>query len=116
VFAKQVSITSLLICIYISVYMKFPKEGDKDNEVAEFIKSIPWFSNLTINEIAVILMSFYSNLFHLISSLSRRIDTNPVEQMKTNYQKFMKKTFTTHYLCEFLHARISPPEPEPLLV
>jgi len=65
--------------------MRFPKEGDKDNEIAELIKRIPWLSNLTINEVAVILMSFYSNLFHLILSISKRVDTNPVEDMKVKY-------------------------------
>ena len=88
--------------------MKFPKEGDRDNEIAEFINSLPFFHNLTINEISMILMMFYNNLFHLILSLSRQIDLNPIEDMKAKYQKFVKKTFTTHYLCEFIHSRQSP--------
>jgi hypothetical protein len=62
--------------------MSFPKEGDTDNEVAEFIKTIPYFENLTIYEVNMILMSFFSNFFHLISSLSRLIDVNPLENMK----------------------------------
>lgn len=31
VFAKQVTLTFLLIAMYVSVYMKMPKEGEKDN-------------------------------------------------------------------------------------
>jgi hypothetical protein len=96
--------------------MRFPKEGEKDNELAEIIRSIPLFKNLTINELSIILMSFYSNLFHLILSISKHIDTNPVEDMKSKYQKFMKKTFTAHYICEFLHSRISPPVPEQIIL
>lgn len=45
------SLSSLLISIYIAVYMKFPKDGDKDNEIAEFVNSLPYFKNLTINEV-----------------------------------------------------------------
>jgi len=109
VFAKQVSITSLLICIYLTIYMKFPKEGsDKDNDLVEFIRSIRFFDNLTINEVGILLMMFCNNLFHLILSLSKRIDLNPVEDMKAKYQRFMKKTFTSHFLCELIDTKAYP--------
>lgn len=65
VFAKQVSLTSLLIAIYITVYMKFPKEGDKDNELAELLNKIqiPHISNLAIFEVATLVQLTFSNLF-----------------------------------------------------
>ena len=85
--------------------MKFPKEGEKDNDLAEFIRSIRFFDNLTINEVSILLMMFFNNLFHLILSLSKRIDLNPVEDMKAKYQRFMKKTFTSHFLCEFIDTK-----------
>jgi hypothetical protein len=47
--------TSLLVAIYISVSMKFPKDGDKDNELAEIINKVPFFKNLTISEIVTTL-------------------------------------------------------------
>ena len=107
-FAKQVSITSLLICIYMTIYMKFPRESDKDNDLVEVIRSVRYFDNLTINEVSTLLMMFFSNLFHLILSLSKRIDLNPVEDMKTTCTRFIKKTFTAHYLCEFIDSRAYP--------
>jgi hypothetical protein len=93
--------------------MSFPKEGDTDNEVAEFVKSIPYFENLTIYEVNMILMSFFSNFFHLTSSLSRLIDVNPLENMKANNKRFGQKTFRTHYLCEFIKQRAFPDPPAP---
>lgn len=99
----------MLICIYLTIYMKFPKEGgDKDNDLAEFIRSIRFFDNLSINEVSTLLMLFFNNLFHLILSLSKRIDLNPVEDMKAKYQRFMKKTFTSHFLCEFIDTKAYP--------
>lgn len=53
------SLSSLLIAIYISVYMKFPKDGDKDNEIAELVNKIPVFDKLTIFE--VVSFTLYSN-------------------------------------------------------
>ena len=89
--------------------MKFPKEGgDKDNDLVELIRSIRFFDNLTINEVGILLMMFCNNLFHLILSLSKRIDLNPVEDMKAKYQRFMKKTFTSHFLCELIDTKAYP--------
>ena len=88
--------------------MKFPREGERDNDLAEFIRSIRFFDNLTINEVSILLMMFFNNLFHLILSLSKRIDLNPVEDMKAKYQRFMKKTFTSHFLLEFIDTKAYP--------
>jgi hypothetical protein len=46
-----VSTTSLLISIYILIYMKLPKDGGKDNELAEFLNGLNFLGNLTINEL-----------------------------------------------------------------
>jgi len=43
--------------IYIAVYMKFPKDGDKENEIAQLVNSIPYFKTLTINEVVSITVS-----------------------------------------------------------
>lgn len=51
IFAKQVSLSTLLVFIYIAVYMKFPKDGDKENEIAQLVNQIPYFKMLTINEV-----------------------------------------------------------------
>jgi hypothetical protein len=94
--------------------MKFPKEAtDKDNDLVEFIRSIRFFDNLTINEVGILLMMFCNNLFHLILSLSKRIDLNPVEDMKAKYQRFMKKTFTSQFLCELIDTKAYPVREQP---
>jgi hypothetical protein len=84
--------------------MKFPKEGDKDNDIAEWINRIPYFDNLTINEVSMLLMMLFSNLFHFISAISRLIDVNPTESIKIGYKNFNKKTFKSHFLCEMLYT------------
>ena len=58
-------------------------------------------------------MMFCNNLFHLILSLSKRIDLNPVEDMKAKYQRFMKKTFTSHFLCELIDTKGYPVREQP---
>lgn len=66
--------------------MKFPKDGDKENEIAQLVNSIPYFKTLTINEVGMLLIMLFSNLFHLILSISRLIDVNPLEDMKKKYK------------------------------
>lgn len=51
------STTSLLVSIYILIYMKLPKDAGKDNELAEFLNSLNFLGNLTINE----LVRFFKN-------------------------------------------------------
>lgn len=59
------SLTSLLIAIYITVYMKFPKEGDRDNEIAELLKKVklPFLPDLTIFEMGTLIQMTFGNLF-----------------------------------------------------
>lgn len=114
VFAKQVSMTSLLIAIYVSVYMRFPRENDKDNELAALLDSLPFLQNLTIHEKANLLVATFGNLFQFIMSLSRLIDGNPEEDVKLKYKKFQKKSFNTQLLCELMHPmRVSVPAVQP---
>jgi hypothetical protein len=87
--------TSLLLAIYVSVYMRFPKEGDKDNDLAALVDALPFLQNLTIHEKATLLSVTFGNLFQFIMSLSRLIDGNPTEDVKMKYKKFQKKSFNS---------------------
>lgn len=102
VFAKQVSMTSLLLAIYISVYMRFPRENDHDNELATLLNSLPFLTYLTIHEKASLLVVTFGNLFQFIMSLSRLIDGNPAEDVKMKYKKFQKRSFNSQLLCELM--------------
>ncbi|TNV79618.1 hypothetical protein FGO68_gene14645 [Halteria grandinella] len=111
VFAKQVSMTSLLLAIYTSVYMRFPKEGDRDNDLAALVNGLPFLQNLTIHEKATLLVTTFANLFQFIMSLSRLIDGNPTEDVKMKYKKFQKKSFNSQLLCELMSPmRVVAPE------
>ena len=55
-FAKQVTLTTLLIALYVCVYIKFPKEGEKDNDIVEMLKDFHMIGMLTYHEIVRILL------------------------------------------------------------
>lgn len=45
--------------------MKFPKEGDRDNEIAELLKKVklPFLPDLTIFEMGTLIQMTFGNLF-----------------------------------------------------
>ena len=65
----------------------------------------------------MLLILFFSNLFHLILSISRLIDVNPLEDMKQKYKTMQSKSFKSQFLCEAIYTKMlerlpkSPIEP-----
>lgn len=74
--------------MYIAVYIKFPKEGDHDNELAEWINSLKLTKTITIYEIGQLLFTTFNNLFHFITAVSRLVDVHPLEEMKDKVRDF----------------------------
>jgi len=82
-FAKRVIMSSLFITIYISVYMKMPKEegmNKRDNQVIEIIDSLPFLSHLAYYEVCELIRLIYTNIFNLSMALSRLIDIHPIDE------------------------------------
>jgi len=90
VFAKQVTLTFLLIAMYVSVYMKMPKEGEKDNQFVDIILRYNLLSSFTYHEIFLMVQKLFSNLFHLILAVSRLVDVHPIEEIKVKMKQFQK--------------------------
>eukprot|EP00347_Sterkiella_histriomuscorum_P018804 403344113 len=102
ILAKQVSLTSLLIAIYVSVYMKMPKEGDMDNQIADYLNENRIFMNLTYHEIFQMLRIIFQNLFHLILAASRMIDVHPLEELRDKMKRFQKLSAKCQLICELI--------------
>ncbi|CDW89656.1 UNKNOWN [Stylonychia lemnae] len=114
VFAKQFSMTSILVAIYLAVYIKLPKEGEKDNQIADFMNKYSLLMNLTFHEIVntlansslifqfLIIQKIFSNLFHLIMSVSRMIDQHPLEELSSKLKSFQKLSAKCLLICELI--------------
>ena len=81
-FAKQVTISSLLIFATISVQLKMPKETS-ENTVINTVNKVHILDYFTYFELNYLIKQvLYPNLFHMILHMSRLIDLQPEAHLK----------------------------------
>lgn len=91
-FAKQVVISSLLIFASLSFQLKVPKEGDEENQVVQWVDRLDFLRGFSYFEISYILRNIiYPSIFQSALHMSRMIDVNPNNTVRTRLQETQKK-------------------------
>ena len=87
-FAKQITISSLLIAATVCVYLKLPKEGGQENELIQLVDKISFFDGFTYFELNFILKTLvYPAIFSMAMNVSRMVDIDPQNVIRVNLQE-----------------------------
>ena len=102
-FAKQMTITSLLIFASLSVQLKMPREGPEENVVIEMVKQMVFLNKFTYFEINYLVKSIvYPNLYHSFLHMSRMVDVAPEIALRSRTQTTQRECSRTMIMCELI--------------
>ena len=102
-FAKQVTISSLLIAATVCVYLKLPKEGNQENDLILWVDTVRWLDDFTYFELNFVLKTIvYPAIFSMAMNVSRLVDIDPQNVVRINLQECQKKVSKSLVLGELI--------------
>lgn len=102
-FAKQVTVSSLLVFATISVQLKMPKEGTSENHVINFVDKLGFLNFLTYFELNYLVKNaIYPNLYHMALHMSRLIDVAPEHLLRNMLQISQREMSKSLVICELI--------------
>lgn len=114
-FAKQMTISTLILFATISVQLKMPRLGTTETQVVQLVNRIPFLDRFCYFEINYLIKSIiYGGIFNAILHISRMIDVNPEIAMKAKILESQRELSKAMVYIELLaNSRIvQPPSQE----